>query len=125
MSYYCNNIKFYPQSEEKISKKKLFLLIATVIFLAAVIFFTINLILEFLAISQTLAIILAAIATIALVASLVISIKNDVINKPACLGGEKSFIDLYQNKGERKKEVEPYKDSEKEYGKESNEDSEI
>ena len=84
-------------SEEKISTKKLFLLIATVIFLAAVIFFTINLILGFLAISQTLAIILATIVTIALVASLAISIKNDVINKPQCLGGAKSFIDLYQN----------------------------
>ena len=98
--YDLGSIRTYPQSEEKISKKKLFLLIATVAFLVAVIFFTINLILAFLAISQTLAIILAAIATIALVIFLAIGIKNDVINKPQCLGGEKSFIDLYQNKVE-------------------------
>ena len=110
-------------SEEKISTKKLFLLIATVIFLAAMIFFTINLILAFLAISQTLAIILAAIATIALVIFLAIGIKNDVINKPTCLGGEKSFIDLYQNKGERKEEPEPYKGIE-EYENEFDDDSE-
>ena len=69
-----------------------------------IIFFTINLIFAFLAISQTLTIILAAIAAISLVASLVISIKNDVINRPTCLGREKSFIDLSQNK-EAKKEV--------------------
>ena len=97
MSYRRKGIDVDPQPEEKISTKKLFLLIATVIFLAAVIFFTINLILGFLAISQALAIILATIVTIALVAFLAISIKNDVINKPTCLGGEKSFIDLYQN----------------------------
>ena len=65
---------------------------------------SINLIFAFLAISQTLTIILAAIAAISLVASLVISIKNDVINRPTCLGREKSFIDLSQNK-EAKKEV--------------------
>ena len=106
-------------SEEKISKKKLFLLIATVIFLAAVIFFTINLIL-----AQTLAIILATIVTIALVAFLAISIKNDVINKPTCLGGEKSFIDLYQNKVENIEKPNLLGMNNKEHEDKSDEDSE-
>ena len=111
-------------SEEKISTKKLFLLIATVIFLAAVIFFTINLIFAFLAISQTLAIILATIVTIALVIFLAIGIKNDVINKPQCLGGAKSFIDLYQNKVENIEEPNLLGMNNKKYEDKSDDDSE-
>ena len=92
------------KSENKISVMKLFVLIATVIFLAAVIFFAINLILEFLAITQMLATILIVLATIVFSIFLAISIENNVINNSTCFGGKKSFIDLYQDE-ENKKQV--------------------
>ena len=67
------------------------------VFLVAIVFFTINLILAFLAITQTLAIILNIIATMALITFLIISIKYNTINLPKCFGGNKSFIDLYKD----------------------------
>ena len=92
-------------TEQKLSTKKLLLLISTVIFVAATAFFAINFVLAFLALEKILAIVLAVLTTIAFVTFLAISIKNDVINKPQFLGGEKSFIDLYQN--EENKEEKP------------------
>ena len=93
-----NKDNLIGSEEKKISVMKLFLLITTVVFLAAVIFFAINVILEFLVITPTSAIVLATFTITAFLISLAISIKNDVINKPQFFSGKKSFIDLYQDK---------------------------
>ena len=96
-------------TEHKLSTKKLLLLMLTVVFLTAVIFFAMNFILAFFALEKILAMVLSALTTIAFVTFLAISIKNDVINKPQFFGGKKSFIDLYQN--EENKEEKPELDA--------------
>ena len=93
-------------TEHKLSTKKLLLLMLTVVFLTAVIFFAMNFILAFFALEKILAIVLSALTTIAFVTFLAISIKNDVINKPQFFGGKKSFINLYQNEEDKEEEPE-------------------
>ena len=75
-------------TEHKLSTKKLLLLMLTVVFLTAVIFFAMNFILAFFTLEKILAIVLSALTTIAFVTFLAISIKNDVINKPQLFGGK-------------------------------------
>ena len=94
------------ETEHKLSTKKLLLLMLTVVFLTAVIFFAMNFILAFFALEKILAIVLSALTTIAFVTFLAISIKNDVINKPQFFGGKKSFINLYQNEEDKEEEPE-------------------
>ena len=114
IDYENNNVsKFYNKifNAPSVSRMKLFLLIATVLCFVVTMFFAVNLILAFLAITQTLAIILDAIATVAFITFLIISIKYDTINLPKCWGGNKSFIDLYQNTKNNNEEPEKDKNT--------------
>lgn len=100
-----------PDTERKLSLKKTFLFILNVLISVALIFYVVNLIFPLFFLETFLIILLGTFAFLAFIISSLTNIKYDVINLPQCLGGNKSFIDIYEDipnmeKGKEKDEVE-------------------
>ncbi len=92
-----SNLDTEPYTERELSWKKLFLLMLTTVCFALVIASIIDIIFSFLALAKFLSIILIIITLAIFIVSWVISVKYDVINLPKCLGGNKSFLDVYED----------------------------